>query len=346
MYAVNGGAADPDVAPMRMKTHWRTVAVLTVVVLVVIAVVVLGVRELRRTGSIQLLTGAIIVQHDDPLLQRPIANATITAVSGESGGKAASQSSGLFRLRIEPPIAKGDIVQMTVQHPDYEPFVTTLEAADAIHVVRLAPKPRPDDQMPQQQVRISNVRVRYATRLTTTSIVGTAVRTFDVANNGDVACVDGPPCSPDGKWKATIGSLSLDAGDDRHFRNVRVSCIAGPCPFSAIESDQFSKGGRKISVSVRNWSDKVTYLLEAEVVQTMQSDLIRHTYPSTFGRFMNFTLPPGATGPSIEADVDGSQIVFPLGPELRLSWASCRLETGQDGTKLYRCELKPGFRFD
>ena len=78
----------------------------------------------------------------------------------------------------------------------------------------------------------------------------------------------------------------------------------------------------------------------------MESELIRHTYPVTFGRSMNFTLPPRASGPSIEADVDGSQIVFPLGPELRLSWASCRFESAPDGMKQYNCELKPGYRFD
>jgi hypothetical protein len=140
--------------------------------------------------------------------------------------------------------------------------------------------------------------------------------------------------------------LTLDAGDNKNFRNVRVSCIAGPCPFSAIESDRFSRGGREITVSVRNWSDRVTYLLEAEVVQTMESEMIRYTYPVMFGRSMNFTLPGTGTGPVIEADVDGSEIVFPLGPQLRLSWATCRLETGADAAKQYRCELKPGYRFD
>ena len=73
-----------------------------------------------------------------------------------------------------------------------------------------------------------------------------------------------------------MGSLSLDAGEqNQQFRNVRVSCIAGPCPFTAIESDRFSRGGHSITVSVRNWSDRVTYLLEAEVVHTMESEMIR-----------------------------------------------------------------------
>jgi hypothetical protein len=143
-----------------------------------------------------------------------------------------------------------------------------------------------------------------------------------------------------------VDSFSLDAGEqNKQFRNVRVSCIAGPCPFTTIEQDRFSRGGRTITVSVRNWSDPVTYLLEAEVVTTMETELIRHTYPVTFGRSMNFTLPAVATGLSIEAEVGGSEIVFPLGPELRLSWATCRFETAAEGAKQFRCELKHGYRF-
>jgi hypothetical protein len=71
-----------------------------------------------------------------------------------------------------------------------------------------------------------------------------------------------------------------------------------------------------------------------------------------FDRSMNFTLPPASQGPSIEAEVNGEPIVFPLGPQLRLSWATCRLDTGGgrtdtrgDSARLYRCELKPGYLF-
>ena len=50
-------------------------------------------------------------------------------------------------------------------------------------------------------------------------------------------------------------------------------------------------------------------------------------------------------GPSIEAELDGSYIVFPLGPALKLSWASCTEKQNPDASKLYSCELKPGYRF-
>jgi hypothetical protein len=209
-------------------------------------------------------------------------------------------------------------------------------------------KPKtPDVEIESQEAvtTVANVRVRYALKSTNTSEVGSAVKIFEIPNTGNVHCNSQPPCSPDGKWKAAVGSISLDAGADRQFRNARVSCIAGPCAFTRIESDQFTRGGPNISVSVRNWSDSVTYLLEAEVVHTMVADVVRHSYPAIFGRSMNFTLPATAQGPSIEAELNGSDVVFPLGPRLKLSWAFCKLEIGSDRTKRYLCELKPQFRF-
>jgi hypothetical protein len=96
---------------------------------------------------------------------------------------------------------------------------------------------------------------------------------------------------------------------------------------------------------VRNWSDTATFLVEAEVTRSLPSDAIRQAYPTIYGRAMSFTLPSTAEGPSLEADLDGTEIVFPLGPTLRLSWAECNLQVRSDQTKLYGCELKPGYQF-
>ena len=48
----------------------------------------------------------------------------------------------------------------------------------------------------------------------------------------------------------------------------------------------------------------------------------------------------------IDASAD-REIVFPLGPELYLSWADCSVRNNSDAEKttVYRCELKPGYRF-
>lgn len=325
----------------------RRVGIIIAAGLVVALAAALSIWTFGRTQKVTTITGAVITQSANPHLQRPIARAVVTIRTESAEAKGMSEASGLFRLQLQPPAASGDSVQLQVAHPDYHPFAITATASDRIHVIRLTPKnPAGVASSPGREISISNIRVRYATSNTTTNTVGTAVRTFDVINKGDVPCQDGSPCSPNGKWKASIGSLTLEAGENKQFRNVRVSCIAGPCPFTAVEQDGFSRGGPVIKVSVRNWSDPVTYLVEAEVAITMETELIRHAYPVTFGRSMNFTLPAAASGPSIETDVNGSAIVFPLGPELRLSWADCRFEEGSDRTKQFRCELKPGYRFD
>ncbi len=94
-----------------------------------------------------------------------------------------------------------------------------------------------------------------------------------------------------------------------------------------------------------NWWDTATFLLEAEVVRRMASNMVRETYPVIFGRALNFSLPATAEGPSIEAEINGEAIVFPLGPDLFLRWADCKVGIDKDQSKTYRCELKPGYEF-
>ena len=49
-------------------------------------------------------------------------------------------------------------------------------------MIRLTPKAGQAATPSHPETRISNVRVRYATRKTNTTTVGAAVRTFDIAN--------------------------------------------------------------------------------------------------------------------------------------------------------------------
>ncbi|MCU1297043.1 MAG: hypothetical protein JWO91_1321, partial [Acidobacteriaceae bacterium] len=85
--------------------------------------------------------------------------------------------------------------------------------------------------------------------------------------------------------------------------------------------------------------------VEAEVFHPMISDLVRESYPVIFGPALNFTLPVSAQGVIIVAEMDGASILYPLGPALYLSWAECNARTNPDQTRVYRCELKPGYRF-
>jgi len=142
-----------------------------------------------------------------------------------------------------------------------------------------------------------------------------------------------------------MGTASLDAGAGNEFRNARASCIAGPCPFTRIDTSGLEHDGRTIRVAAIAWSDTATFLVEAEVVHPMQSDVVRNSYPVIFGDALNFTLPPAAEGVSIQAELNGETIVFPLGPALILSWADCNARINPDQTRVYRCELKPGYRW-
>jgi hypothetical protein len=98
-------------------------------------------------------------------------------------------------------------------------------------------------------------------------------------------------------------------------------------------------------VTARDWSDTTTFLLEAEVFRSMVSQIVHESYPVIFGDGLNFTLPAAAEGVSIEAELDGQTIIFPLGPALLLSWANCNARVNPDQTRVYRCDLKPGYHF-
>jgi hypothetical protein len=322
----------------------KTVIWTVVAVTLASAATTLIIRQYRtRTAT---LTGVVLADDMDPRKQLPIPNVEITVQDGASIFTQKSDSAGLFRLNLPMSVWLSEMISIKFRHTGYRPLDLSETLLDQIYVIRLAPVPQKDTAGPNAaEITVTDVRVRYAVKATTPVDVGSTVKTFQVTNVGGVPCDPKSPCSPNGRWKAAIGGVSLDAGDGHEFQNVRVSCIAGPCPFTKIESDQFSRGGRTIKVSVRDWSDTVTFLVEAEVIRTALSDQIRQSYPAIFGRAMSFTLPPTGQGPSIEADVNKTEIIFPLGPTLTLSWANCNLQTGADRAKLYSCELKPGYRF-
>jgi len=292
------------------------------------------------------ITGVVLIHDTDPKKQLPVPNATIILADGGASVETKSDTSGLFRTTLRPGVEPGASVTLKVTRAEYEPFEMTQVPRGEIYVVRLTPVAREPAPRPNRPVLpLKDVRLRYTVKSTTTRNISSAAQTFEIVNKGNVPCDHHGPCSPDGKWKATIGSVSLDAGEGNEFRNARLSCIAGPCPFTRVESDNHAQPGRNLRASVRNWSDTTTFLVEAEVTRTMVSDMVRQSYPIKFGNAMEFTLPANAEGPCIEAELNGTDIVFPLGPAMRLSWADCVVDVSPDHTKLFQCELKPGYAF-
>lgn len=292
------------------------------------------------------LKGAIIQEEADTHKQSPITDVEVDVANHLASADTKSDFSGFFRLMLRPGVERGRSIVLQFRHPDFQPVELPVTVGDKLYVVRMMPlHPEADDQPGRPEVVISNIFVRYSTETTASVNVGAGVTTFQAVNTGNVPCDHRSACSPDNKWRAAIGSASLDAGQGNVFDNARVSCIAGPCPFTRIESDQFSRGGRNIGVSVLDWSDTTTFLFQAEVFRHEISDIVRESYPVIFGRALNFSLPAAAEGPSLEAEVDGANIVFPLGPAPNLSWAACNVKVEKAQTKSYRCELKQGYRF-
>ncbi len=321
----------------------KRVAVLSVLgvvlLILVIAILVLYVKPIS-------LRGAVIKLDDDARMQSPIADVEVSVADGMPVVTSKSDFSGFFKLTLPKHMLPGHPITLRFRHPDYQPIDLTEAVGDKLYIVHMVPLDRGKPAHPGgPKIPVANLFVRYSIETSSALNIGTGTKTFQVQNNGNIRCNNHPPCSPDSKWKASIASASLDAGNGNEYENARLSCIAGPCPFTKIVSDDFSRGGRYIAVSVLNWSDTTTFLLQAEVFRNEIGDIVRESYPVIFGQSFNFTLPKAAEGPSLEAEINGTHIVFPLGPAPILSWANCNVRVGKDQSKIYRCELKAGYQF-
>jgi hypothetical protein len=275
----------------------------------------------------------------------------VTAWDGVTSSTTQSDATGYFKLNFHERVWPDEVANLSIRHPDYKPLELKLQIGlrsdrRKLYVAALEPNaPEPGSAAPLTV--ISNIHIRYTVNFQSQANIGAATKTFEVVNRGNVPCRHQEPCSPDGAWKASSDSATLDAGPDNEFRNVRASCFAGPCPFTRIDSSGFAHGGRIVTVSALDWSDTATFLLEAEVFHNATESSVRESYPVIYGRVLHFTLPSNQEGVSIEAEVDGAPMVFPLGPDLYLSWATCRSRTDTDGeaSTTFQCELKPGYRF-
>jgi hypothetical protein len=325
----------------------RRRAIIVVIAAAVIAAATVSLVRYFRNRKL-ILRGAVITANSDPRKQQPIARVEITATNGISAVRTSSDSLGSFTIILRKRILRGPLVTLHFRHMDYEPLDMNVVPSDQIYVAAMSPV-HPERVLQQslatQTVAPNNVVVRYSIKTATVVNVGSVVRTFEVKNKGNVPCSERPPCSPSGKWKAAAGSLVIDAGQGNELRNLRVSCIAGPCPFTKVEPSDLPQAGETVTVTATVWSDTATFLAEAEVAHPMISDLVRNSYPVVFGDALNFTLPPAAEGVSLQADLNGQSIVFPLGPDLILSWADCEVRSNSDQTRVYRCTLKPGYRW-
>ena len=291
------------------------------------------------------MVGAVLVADADVHKQMPLAGVRITAQSGRTVAVSETDNAGLFHLTTPALFRLGNPVSLRFERDGFETASMNGPLENDLLVVRLRPVSRPTGPASMARHTLAHPRVRYSVKTQSFIDVGALVQTFVLDNQGNVPCRGRLPCSPDGEWKAANRTFTVDAAEGNHFRNPRVSCIAGPCPFTRIETEESPQDGRYFKATALTWSDTATFLVEADVVHTQVTDMVREAFPVVFGRGISFTLPPSAAGPSIEAELDGQDTIFPIGPALILSFATCSLKDQTDGSHLYGCELKPDYRF-
>ncbi len=303
-------------------------------------------HRIHHRVRVKAISGAVMRADADPRKQTPIAGVVITVDGDLAPGDWTSDSNGFFLVNLRSGIKPGQPIVLHFRHAEYQPLELQENAGNRIYLARMKPVAANKSQAaPGKQIVVGNIEVRYSVTTQATESIGNLVKTFQVVNKGGVPCRDQIPCSPDRRWKAAAGGMSLDAGEGNEFQNTRVSCIAGPCPFTSIKRPAYSPDGRTLKIAALDWSDTATFLVEAEVYRIMVSSTSRESFPITFGEALNFAVPEGAEGVTLEAEMDGKPIVFPLGPDLILSWADCTASVNSEKARAFRCTLKPGYRF-
>ena len=147
--------------------------------------------------------------------------------------------------------------------------------------------------------------------------------------------------------KAAIGEASSGCGGGQRIsrRSCFVHCRAVP-----LHQNRRRRLFRGRPQSFARLDSRLVrfnppFVLQAEVFHLQVNDLVRQYYPTIIGRTVNFSLPAGASGLTVEAELNGTDIEFPLGPQPVLSWADCKVSVSRDRAAAYRCELKPWCRF-
>ena len=327
-----------------MRRKWKVVIGL----LITLGAVIFGGLVLSRFHGVgpTTLRGAVLVSSDNVDKQAPIPGVRVSIAGDLATQNARSSPTGFFAVTLVNHVKLGQPVTLQFRHAQYLPLDFTTFVSNRLIVVRMVPMAEiRGETVSVAPTAVSNVKIRYTIKTTTLLNVGSTLKTFHVVSTGNVPCNRRYPCSPDGRWQAAVGFSSLEAPRGDFFSNARVSCIAGPCPFTKIRFDGFSRGGPGVRVEVLDWSDTTTFLFEAEVFRSMISNSVRSSYPAIFGQALHFTVPANAEGLCIEADVNRQPIVFPLGPALNLTWAACTESVNSDHTEAYQCELKPGYGF-
>jgi hypothetical protein len=269
-----------------------------------------------------IMRGAVIRSSADTRKELPIAGAEITVSDNVARVTTISGQTGYFKVKFRERVWPEETLNLNFQHPGYKPLDIKVKIGlhlpvdpHKLFIAKMKPVATPRTRVARHAVKVSDVRIRYTVNYRTEQNIGSMVKVFQIANKGGVPCNGKELCSPDRRWRASKKSVTLDAGSGNIFRNVRASCIAGPCPFTQIDSRGFEHGGQTIVASAIDWSDSATFLVEAEVFHEAIASKVRKL------------------------------MVFPYDTDLYMNWAVCGSRKGPNHDTIYQCELKPEYKF-
>src|SRR5580698_3250385 len=135
------------------------------------------------------IKGAVLSQDPDPQKQLPIADVEITGTDGSTVRTAESDSSGFFSLTLRRGLRRRQPLTLHFRHPGYQPLDLNEYVSDQIYLARMVPiSHETRTQTDRPEITVANIRVRYSVKATTEADVGSAVKTFQVVNVGDIPC--------------------------------------------------------------------------------------------------------------------------------------------------------------
>src|SRR5271166_4238079 len=207
--AQRGTRADSELTEKRVQEtdrrimHWRKASIWTAVAvtaaLFAVAIVVRIYRWRPRTVTVQ---GAVIRNEADPRRRLPISGVIVTATDGMVTATTESDASGYFKLKIRENVWPGHMLQLMFRKPDYKDYdlsvpLTYRGSAKQLYIAQLSPlAPQSETPAGLKLSVVSNVRIRFTENTEGDENIGSAVKTFEVANKGNVPCNGQAPCSP------------------------------------------------------------------------------------------------------------------------------------------------------
>ena len=175
----------------------------------------------------------------------------------------------------------------------------------------------------------------------------TGVKTFQIQIMGNIPC-NGSTLFPGRQMEGGNQFRVPGCGRGKRFPKCQGFLYCGPLPFHAeLIMTAFPREGATSRSPCAIGRIRPHSCFRRRCSDPQISDLVRMTYPIILGTSLNFTLPPTAEGPSVEAELNGENIIFPLGPDpcFELGRLQCQRAKGNNGQKFYRCELNAGYQF-